>query len=148
MPSKLPTVTVQLSTGPREVAFGVGRLVQVETALGKTANAILLDDLAALAPPFEPDQDKNSDVGGAGGGDAKAAEHYQAAARKIGAGFMAKFVAGCLDMTVAQIDVALGPADLRPAFIVLASGFIEAVGLLNGAEEPPEADPPKPAAAG
>ncbi len=172
------TVTVKGDDGSsRVVSFNLGRLLKIERAVGKGVNEFVFGELGPFmqqtaeitaTEPFDPDANKDSDVGGLDAAEAGGEEPAAAAAepkavdpaelqrrreetikalRKVSLVTVTSFIAGCLDVDPEKLQAVVGPARLMGVFFDLASPFIAAVGVINSGEEPPTTDPRAPASA-
>jgi hypothetical protein len=133
-PPAFPTATVQLANEeqPRTVLFNLARLEAVEEAMGKSAPAIVLEDLAGM-------------VGvAAGGGADPSPEDLTKMMRSLRVSFIRKFLAGCLGVDIGVVDALIPASGVMGVMVPLVVPFVVAVMQLMGAtaEEKP-ADPPE-----
>ncbi|MGH7243612.1 MAG: hypothetical protein ACREJD_09370 [Phycisphaerales bacterium] len=130
----IPVVTVS-TTPPREVRFDYGRIFQIEEGTGMT-----FLQLAAWFNTFNPLSDEEQ---------AKpeseqrtpTPQEKEEAFKRLGFGRLAKFVAACLDVSVADLPSLVPPNRLLKTFGELAPGFSGAINAFG------EEDKPHPTAA-
>lgn len=115
---KIPTARLEAVAPPRDVVFDFGRLVAIEEATGRPLFDLLDEFLRAMPKGENPDQAELS-----------------SAAKRIRLGTIARFVAGCLDLELADLGTHVAPEQLLAAYFELWPAFAIAVVQLAGPKE-------------
>jgi len=130
---KIPSVSLALDP-PREVVFDYGRLESIELGTRKTILQIVGEMIAARPAGLKP-------------GEAPTAEQAAEASARVGIGFMARFVAACLDVTLVELPATVPMPRLLDTYFALANGLVAAINQLEGGEDAPDPSAPPPGGA-
>ncbi len=122
------SISVTIGGAARSVRFDLSRLVAIEQSTGRTQMQ-LLSDFAAFAPDAVDGKEPTP-------------EAVRQASDRFSVSLVCKFLAGCLDVPVADLGSQVPVVDFQTLYAALVPGYVRAIQELNGVRTDPPTAPP------